>query len=78
MTQDEIIEVMARCSCGTRIAWKRKGDTAEHRGVVDEFYLENRAEDAYLSVIEPHHFIPVLGASEIQNIRILEGKNHES
>lgn len=78
MTQNEIISVMAKCSCGTRIAWKRNDDTAEHRGVVDEFYPENRAEDAYLSVIEPHHFIPVLGASEIQNIRILEGKNYES
>lgn len=78
MTQNEIISVMAKCSCGTRIAWKRNDDTAEHRGVVDEFYPENGAEDAYLSVIEPHHFIPVLGASEVQNIRILEGKNHES
>ena len=78
MTQDEIIEVMAKCSCGTRIAWKRNNDTTEHRGVVDEFYPLNGAEYAYLSVIEPHHFIPVLGASEVQNIRILEGKNHES
>lgn len=50
----------------------------EHRGVVDEFYPENGAEDAYLSVIEPHHFIPVLGASEIQSLKILEDKHHES
>ena len=78
MTQDEIIEVMAKCSCGTRIAWKRNDDTAEHRGVVDEFYPENGAEDAYLAVIEPHHFIPVLGASEIQSLKILEDKHHES
>lgn len=78
MTQKEILNVMEQCSCGTRIAWKRNSDTTEHRGVVDEFYPENGAEDAYLSVIEPHHFIPVLGASEIQNIKILEGKHYES
>jgi len=77
MTQDEIIEIMAKCSCGTRIAWTRSNDTVEHRGVVDEFYPENGAENAYLSVIEPHHFIPVLGASEIQDIKILEGKHRE-
>ena len=77
MTQDEIIEVMAKCSCGTRIAWTRSNDTVEHRGVVDEFYPENGAEDAYLSVIEPHLFTPVLGASEIETIRILEDKHHE-
>ena len=45
--------------------------------MVDEFYPENGAEDAYLSVIEPHHFTPVLGASEIETIRILEDKHHE-
>ena len=69
MIRNEIINVMAKCSCGTRIAWTR--------GVVDEFYPENGAEDAYLSVIEPHHFTPVLGASEIETIRILEDKHHE-
>ena len=78
MTQDEIIEIMAKCSCGTRIAWTRSNDTVEHRGVVDEFYPENGGEDAYLAVIEPHHFIPVLGASEIQSLKILEDNHHES
>jgi hypothetical protein len=77
MIRNEIINVMAKCSCGTRIAWTRSNDTVEHRGVVDEFYPENGVEDAYLSVIEPHHFTPVLGASEIETIRILEDKHHE-
>ena len=57
MTQDEIIEIMAKCSCGTRIAWTRSNDTVEHRGVVDEFYPQNGAEDAYLAVIEPGRYI---------------------
>lgn len=74
MTQNEIINVMAKCSCGTRIAWTRNNDTVEHHGVVDEFYATNGPEDAYLSVIEPHHFTPVLGANEIQDIIILESK----
>lgn len=77
MIRNEIINVMAKCSCGTRIAWTRSNDTVEHRGVVDEFYPENGVEDAYLSVIEPRHFTPVLGASEIETIRILEDKHHE-
>lgn len=77
MIRNEIINVMAKCSCGTRIAWTRSNDTVEHRGVVDEFYPENGVEDAYLSVIEPHHFTLVLGASEIETIRILEDKHHE-
>ena len=66
MIRNEIINVMAKCSCGTRIAWTRSNDTVEHRGVVDEFYPQNGAEDAYLAVIEPGRYIPVLGASEIQ------------
>lgn len=77
MIRNEIVNVMAKCSCGTRIAWTRSNDIVEHRGVVDEFYPENGAEDAYLSVIEPHHFTPVLSASEIEPIRILEDKHHE-
>ena len=76
MTQNEIVNVMARCSCGTRIEWIRSHDTAKYRGVVDEFYPENGAEEAYLAVIEPGHFIPVLGVGEIENIRILEEKKH--
>lgn len=51
MIRNEIINVMAKCSCGTRIAWTRSNDTVEHRGVVDEFYPQNGAEDAYLAVI---------------------------
>lgn len=78
MTQNEIVNVMARCSCGTRIEWIRSHDTAKYRGVVDEFYPENGAEEAYLAVIEPGHFIPVLGVGEIENIRILVEKKHEA
>lgn len=60
-----------------RIAWTRSNDTVEHRGVVDEFYPQNGAEDAYLAVIEPGRYIPVLGASEIQKISILEDKHRD-
>lgn len=77
MIRNEIINVMAKCSCGTRIAWTRSNDTVEHRGVVDEFYPQNDAEDAYLAVIEPGRYIPVLGASEIQKISILEDQHHD-
>ena len=56
----------------------RIDDTVEHRGVVDEFDPENGAEDAYLAVIEPGRYIPVLGASEIQKISILEGSHHDA
>lgn len=76
MTQNEIMNVMEHCSCGTRIEWIRSHDTARHCGVVDEFYPENGSEEAYLAVIEPGHFIPVLGAGEIENIKILEEKKH--
>lgn len=58
MIRNEIINVMAKCSCGTRIAWTRSNDTVEHRGVVDEFYPQNGAEDAYLAVIEPGTLYP--------------------
>lgn len=76
MTQNEIVNVMERCSCGTRIEWMRSHNTAKHRGVVDEFFPENGAEEAYLSVIEPGRFTPVLGVGEIDDIRILEDKKH--
>lgn len=76
MTQKEIISIMERCSCGTRIEWIRSHDEAEHRGVVDTYCPQNGKEDAYLAVIEPGHFIPVLGAGEIEAIRILEEKKH--
>lgn len=76
MTQNEIIRVMECCSCGTRIEWIRSHDTTKHRGVVDEFFPENGAEEAYLAVIEPGNFIPVLGVGEIENIKILEGNKH--
>ena len=46
MTQNEIIRVMECCSCGTRIEWIRSHDTTKHRGVVDEFFPENGAEEA--------------------------------
>lgn len=71
MTNNEIIAIMSRCICGTRIQWTQKPDNSTHRGVVDEFYPQNGAEDAYLAVIEPGRYIPVLGASEIQKISIL-------
>lgn len=77
MIRNEIINVMAKCSCGIRIAWTRSNDTVEHRGVVDELYPQNGAEDAYLAVIEPGRYIPVLGASEIQKISILEDQHHD-
>ena len=76
MTQNEIVNVMERCSCGTRIEWMRSHDTAKHRGVVDEFFTENGAEEAYLSVIEPGRLTPVLGVGEIDDIRIWEDKKH--
>ena len=76
MTQNEIVNVMERCSCGTRIEWMRSHDTAKHRGVVDEFFPENGAEEAYLSVIEHGRFTPVLGVGEIDDIRILEDKKY--
>ena len=39
---------------------------------------ENGAEDAYLAIIEPGRYIPVLGASEIQKISILEDSHHDA
>lgn len=78
ITQNEIVNVMERCSCGTRIEWMQSHDITKHRGVVDEYYPQNGAEEPYLSVIEPGHFIPVLSADEIQDIKILEGKHYES
>lgn len=78
MTNNEIIAIMSRCICGTRIQWTQKPDNSTHRGVVDEFHPENGAEDAYLAVIEPGRYIPVLGASEIQKISILEDSHHDA
>jgi hypothetical protein len=77
MTNTEIIATMSRCVCGTRIQWTQNIDNT-HRGVVDEFHPENGAEDAYLAVIEPGRYIPVLGASEIQKISILEDRHHDA
>lgn len=77
MTNTEIITTMSRCVCGTRIRWNQNQDNSTHRGVVDEFYPQNGAEDAYLAVIEPGRYIPVLGASEIKEISILEGSHHD-
>lgn len=74
MTNNEIIAIMSRCICGTRIQWTQNPDNSTHRGVVDEF----GAEDAYLAVIEPGRYIPVLGASEIQKISILEDSHHDA
>ena len=71
MTRKEIINVMELCSCGTRIEWTGNLDNTLHRGVVDEFHPN-------LGVIEPGHYIPVLGASEIENIQILEERNHDA
>ena len=76
MTQREIISIMERCSCGKRIAWICNHDETEHRGVVDTYCSPNDKEEAYLTVIEPGHLIPVLGAGEIEAIRILEEKKH--
>lgn len=59
MTNNEIIATMSRCVCGTRIQWTQNLDNSTHRGVVDEFYPQNGAEDAYLAVIEPGRYIPV-------------------
>lgn len=78
MTNNEIIAIMSRCVCGTRIQWTQNPDNSTHRGVVDEFYPQNGAEDAYLAVIEPGRYIPVLGASEIQKISILEDSHHDA
>lgn len=78
MTNTEIIATMSRCVCGTRIQWTQNLDNSTHRGVVDEFYPQNGAEDAYLAVIEPGRYIPVLGASEIQKISILEDSHHDA
>lgn len=78
MTNTEIIATMSRCVCGTRIRWTQNRDNSTHRGVVDEFYPQNGAEDAYLAVIEPGRYIPVLGASEIKDISILEGSHHDA
>ena len=78
MTKKEIIDVMELCFCGTRIEWTGSLDNALHRGVVDEFHPNHGAEEAYLGVIEPGHYIPVLGASEIENIQILEERNHDA
>lgn len=78
MTNTEIIATMSRCVCGTCIQWTQNPDNSTHRGVVDEFYPQNGAEDAYLAVIEPGRYIPVLGASEIQKISILEDSHHDA
>lgn len=78
MTNNEIIAIMSRCICGTRIQWTQNPDNSTHRGVVDEFHPENGAEDAYLAIIEPGRYIPVLGASEIQKISILEDSHHDA
>lgn len=78
MTNTEIIATMSRCVCGTRIRWTQNQDNNMHRGVVDEFYPQNGAEDAYLAVIEPGRYISVLGASEIQKISILEDQHHNA
>ena len=56
MTNTEIIATMSRCVCGTRIRWTQNQDNNMHRGVVDEFYPQNGAEDAYLAVIEPGRY----------------------
>ena len=74
MTNTEIIATMSRCVCGTRIQWTQNPDNSTHRGVVDEFHPEN----AYLAIIEPGRYIPVLGASEIQKISILEDSHHDA
>ena len=68
MTNTEIIATMSRCVCGTRIQWTQNPDNSTHRGVVD----------AYLAIIEPGRYIPVLGASEIQKISILEDSHHDA
>lgn len=46
MTNTGIIATMSRCVCGTRIRWIQNQDNNMHRGVVDEFYPQNDAEDA--------------------------------
>lgn len=78
MIKSEIISIMEQCTCGTRIEWTWDQDKAIHRGVVDEYHPGEGAAEAYLSVIEPGKYIPVLGASEIKTIKIMEERKHDA